>query len=650
MAPPSPPSPRRPLPHPVETTTKNTRRRFVPEPVETTAKSSRAPAIKEPLAEAGSTSPKPRRFLPQPVETSIKSSKKEKAVGDGLRHDFTGMTSSAQRTHPQPIESKPKPRKFSPQLIETVKRSRKSSDTLPAVLHSDKTEASPGDPDHPHRQLRPRPGALPIPPKNSPVVSSDNIPRVPESRFTSSKLSEKAARRHSFRVPDLPSIQSVAEESEESSCPSLSTSPSGNSDQTVLYKHANRVGEIGDDKTSGYLLSLAAQAADKQLREQVMAAYPNEHDHEQVDHFAFDRDSDESDDAEGEGRLSRAAPRHVDGADQGSKHSMGHADGWSMAEMRRHQEKLKKERKDRNVTKQPELARQLSVKATIQNGNKTKDVQHATDATGAPKSIIGGWQKGVGMAPMRNAASPPMAGENLKFPKCLSPRQTRLDVTQHHHRPNSSGSATPEEHSGLWTPNGGASRKNSTSGLWMGVCAASMQNAQGPPKLAQTGLLTPSVERDDPFSGKPPPSNQQLPPSPPTSLENETLCLDRILTREEELDKKFNDAFVTQIYNYLSLGYPSMARKYDSELCKITKVPLVELRQDDEHTNAKGYVGAPEGNGVEVSGVQDGQCGRWLALRLYVREWARQQPDMVEREGGANNDWGARARKGSWAI
>lgn len=648
MAPSSPPSPRRPLPQPVETTTKNTRRRFVPEPVETTARSSRAPAS----AGTDRTSPKPRRFLPQPVETSVKNSKKDKAVDDGLRQDFTGMTSSAHRPLPQPIESKPKPRKFSPQLIETVKRSRKSCDTLPAVLHSDKTEASPDDPDHPHRQLRLRPCALPIPPKNSLVASTDNVPSVPESRFTSSKLSEKATRRHSFRVPDLPSIQSVAEEGEESSCPSLSTSQSANSVQTGLYKHASRVRECWHDKTSEYLLSLAAQAANKQLREQAMAAYPNEHDHEPVDHFAFDRDSDESDGAKGEGRLSRDAPRHVDGADQGLKHSMGHADGWSMAEMRRHQEKLNKERKDRNVTKQPELARQLSVKAAIHN--KPKDVQHATGATGAPKNIIGGWQKGVGMAPMRNAASPPMAGENLKFPKCQSPRQTRLDVTQHHHKSNSSGSATPEERSGLWTPNGGTSRKNTTSGLWMGVCAASTQNALVPPKLVQTGLLTPAVERDDPFSARLPSTNQQLPPSPPSSLESETLCLDRILAQEEDLkrdlEREFNDAFVTQVYNYLSLGYPSMARKYDSELCKITKVPLVQLRQDDEHTNAKGYVGAPEGDGVEVSGVQDGQCGRWLALRLYIREWAKQQPGMVEREGVASNDWGARARKGSWAI
>ena len=578
------------------------------------------------------------------METAAKSPKKDKVIENGLHNDFTGMRRSSHPTTAQPIDSKPKPRKFSPQLIETVKRSRKAGDTGPAVLPGDKTEASPDDPERSPRRLRIRPCVLPIPPENSPVVSTDNVPKVPESRFTSSKLSEKASRRHSFKVPDLPCIQSVTEENEES----LSLLPSVDADETEPYKHASRVRESCDDKTSGYLLSLAAQAAEKQLREQAMAAYPNEHDHEPVDHFAFDRDSEDSDD-EGDGRLSRDAPRHVGGADRGTKHSMGHADGWDMAEMRKHQEKLHKERMDHNVTKQPELARQRTLKAALLDVNKPKDSPHAADAT-ASGHVNGGYQKGVGLGPMRNAASPPMAGENLKFPKCQSPRQTRLDVTQHHCKPSTSGAATPEDRTGLWTPTGGSSRKGSVSGLWMGVCAASVQDSLAPPKPVQTGLLTPAVERDDPFSLRKQPSSQNhhLPPSPPSSLENETLCLDRILTQEESIAREFNDAFVTQIYNYLSLGYPSMARKYDTELSKISKLPLSELRRDDEHTNAKGYVGAPEGEGVDVQGVVEGGCGRWMALRLYVREWARQQPGMTER--GVNEDWGARARKGSWAI
>jgi hypothetical protein len=118
---------------------------------------------------------------------------------------------------------------------------------------------------------------------------------------------------------------------------------------------------------------------------------------------------------------------------------------------------------------------------------------------------------------------------------------------------------------------------------------------------------------------------------------------------ENEIDNEFNDAFVTQIYNYLSLGYPSLARKFDGELSKISRVSIEDLRRDDQMTNAKGYVGAPEGDGAEDNEVTGGRCARWTALRLYVREWARQQPGMADHKTGLDA-WGVRARRGSWAI
>jgi hypothetical protein len=39
---------------------------------------------------------------------------------------------------------------------------------------------------------------------------------------------------------------------------------------------------------------------------------------------------------------------------------------------------------------------------------------------------------------------------------------------------------------------------------------------------------------------------------------------------------------------------------------------------------------------------------RWRALRLYIREWARQHPDLGENSNPLA--WGVRARRGSWAI
>ena len=43
---------------------------------------------------------------------------------------------------------------------------------------------------------------------------------------------------------------------------------------------------------------------------------------------------------------------------------------------------------------------------------------------------------------------------------------------------------------------------------------------------------------------------------------------------------------------------------------------------------------------------------RWIALKLYIREWARQHPSFDDGFGEDENPlaWGVRARRGSWAI
>ncbi|KAL8795584.1 MAG: hypothetical protein Q9195_002005 [Heterodermia aff. obscurata] len=624
MPPNEPASPsRRVLPQPVETSPK-VRRRFAPEPVETSSKSNRK--ADDQLEDHAATPV--RRLLPQPIETSSKSSKQAES------YDDVGGT-SPRKPLPQPIESSltsTRTRKFAPQLMETTRRSRKSTDILPTLLLSDKTDASvPSDLNFLPKHLRPSP----VPPMNSPVTSSDHVPQLHESHFSSAALSKRTPRRHSFRVPELARIaSSESEGGEESKVPSLSTSPSAKSEETESYKHATRIRESVDDQSSGYLLSLAAKAAERQLREQVLAAYPNEHDYEPVDHFAVDRDSDGSD-VDG--------AEMVDGRDlrKSAHHKRDSAKGRDGAEMRQHPNMLGQHEKDQKNTQQPGLDRRKSMKETLETVEQDRTKALMPGHKGEDKQE---WKA------MRKAASPPMAGENLEFPKCQSPRQTRLDVASYPAAKRTSGSTTPTENTGLWTPGRGTNRQRSNSGLWMGVCAASVRSALQSPKPIQSGLLTPSEERDDPFATMTKATDQLLPPSPPSSLEGKNNCIETVLQVEQEIDREFSDTFITQIYNYLSLGYPALARKYDGELSKITKISIDSLRRDDSRTNAKGYVGAPEGSGTDVRGMQQGQCERWCALRTYVREWARQQPNMVSRAAAANEDWGARARKGSWAI
>ena len=521
------------------------------------------------------------------------------------------------------------------------------------------------------------------------MTSLETVPRFQEeSRYSSASIAKRAAakgegRRHSFRVPGLPAIESnSAEDSENSQVPSLSTTPSAVSDETIDHRdghqHLADRRESCDDRFSGYLLSLAARAAEKQLREQaLMAAYPNEGAREHVDHFGVDSDEDSPMGEEGVGLLSRDSDGDYDMFSR--RESVADGAGWELKEMRRHQEKLEIERQER--------------KKEQEEGDQVKSFNHHfasstpghvrfADSTAEPKNIVGGWQKDVNMEPMRKSASPPMLGKDLKFVLSQSPKPTMFDV---HHYP------TPQKHAGeqssgdgsqgLW---GGSnrSRQNSGPGLWMGLCGKDTpqpgvgDSTTGP---SRSGLMTPSFESDDPFDQIPIGGSTEpafdtpgttYPPSPVMTPRERSIPMlitppevqlhlpaghgvsniDELITREKDIEHEFNDTFVTQIYNYLSLGYPSLARPFDEELAKITNIAVPDLRKDDHSTNAKGYVGAPEGPGMTEECVKQGKCMRWTALKLYVHEWARQQPKMADGLMPPTQKWGDRARRGSWAI
>ena len=638
----SPPPPLRRLPQP-ESVPKPIRR-FAVEPVATSTKSNRPHTSR---LEAANTQFPIRRFVPQVEEFSVKSTRK----GAVLRSAQSASPAAAQRTiSTSSIATasqitREKTTRFVPQLIETTRRSRKSGDTSPALLSTDKTDLSPGDSVYLPRHLR---LAQPSLPQNGsgtiPVLGTLDAP-LSTSRFSSSNLSRNTPRQPSFRVPHLDPIRSQpeSEESNESTCPSLSTSTSVSPGEKELYKHASRIRESCDDRFSGYLLALAARAAEKQLRDQAMAAYPNENLHEPVDHFAIDRESDTSEDETGLGMLPQDTKKDKNMFRRES------AAGWDINEMRRHRELLEQQNQRQEVTEQPRLKRrsknEVSEDTTV-IAEKDKDTDQVSGPTARDHGIT---QRGIGLERMRSAASPPMLGQDLTFPLCRSPQQTRIDATQH---PISrvQGETRSRQYSGLWTPDEARSRQSSAGGLWHGVCAASDQALLFPAKILPTGLMTPRCEQDDPFFKLDIRANNQSTPFPTQTAEFENMEIDDVLSAQRSIEEEFHDGFVTQIYNYLSLGYPSLAQKYDNELSKISKVSLEEIRQNDLQANTKGFIGAPEGSGCDEHEVREGQCGRWKALRLYIQEWARQQSGMMAPNQGANSGWGVWARKGSWAI
>lgn len=154
-----------------------------------------------------------------------------------------------------------------------------------------------------------------------------------------------------------------------------------------------------------------------------------------------------------------------------------------------------------------------------------------------------------------------------------------------------------------------------------------------------TGIMTPMIQCEE-FNFTPsPPLDSHTDPRDSKGQVSQDLSPN---LAKRKISAEFDDSFVTQIYNYLSLGYPCVARYYDHELSKISGIPVEELRRDDLSADARGYVVAPADN-LAVG------CVRWKALRLYIHEWARQQPNMVEEETGLEG-WGVPERRGSWAF
>jgi hypothetical protein len=144
---------------------------------------------------------------------------------------------------------------------------------------------------------------------------------------------------------------------------------------------------------------------------------------------------------------------------------------------------------------------------------------------------------------------------------------------------------------------------------------------------------------------------------------------------EEKIMAEFDDTFITQVFNYLSLGYPALARQYDEELSKISRITVEDLARDDEiimdtlwSTKGDG-LGVAGGDGplaaslakkrVKATGhimldseervdkTEDERCPRWRALKEYIYEWARQHPDL---DSISPQPWGVRERRGSWGI
>lgn len=381
----SPKPPRRFVPDLVETT--STHRRKLPEPIETSQKPPRR-FVPEPFEVTTSTS---RKVTHQTAEKSKCEAKEAKTRRSRNKFAEEWETQTCKKTPERPA------RKFSPELIETAQRSRRSGDTTPALLASDKTEATPATGSKNLKKLRI--DATPPPPENTPTADFSHNPLFAEIERATSPLTGRRPSRmrsqHSFRVPDLDPIESS--ESEPSNPPSPITSPSITSDRSFMYKEATRMRESVDARSSGYLLELAAKAAEKQLEEQAMAAFPNHEYHEPVHHF-IDHESDDAN------SFSEESP--------GGNSSFTQVN-WELLAMRRHQDSREKRK---------EMETEKSHKFGFQTSSPDAETQNPWASPTANRDPE--------LDRMRKDARPPMLGKDIKFPRCPSPEPARFDTTQ----------------------------------------------------------------------------------------------------------------------------------------------------------------------------------------------------------------------------
>lgn len=597
----------------------------------------------------------PRRFEPEHLETT--AFRRSAASGGTVLTDTTNHRSGVESKVKDSLSTEvgtianPRPRRnFTPQLLETAARCRRVGKPLsPRYASGDLSDQDPACPS-PRSRRRFEIGSRSPSPSGSSQAERSDARRL-ASPLLSRQSSFGSTRSHSYQVPHLRTIESSGSEEEVTSQhASLSSTPPTPGSSRNSYNHAARFRESTHENSSDYLLRLAARAAEQQLREQAMAAFPNDDHHEPVAHF-INRDV-------GSAFPSRQ-PTHDSTKRYKYRRDSSEAN-WLIRGLRKSWRSRKRNDK-----------RKVTSDSSDHDGRPLSRLANAEAVNGI---VATGVTDDLEIGPMRNGARPPMLGDDILFPRCPSPEQARFDVTQGSYSARQSVchlAVQPEpDREGLWrnkseaqlapppaSPSmwsgGNALTKtishptSTTSGLWAGSCTS--RDAR-PNRCS--GIVTPHVIDEDSLLDSDhllQDPHQQLPPSPPSSFPG-TTSLDEKLEQARRIDTEFDRDFVTQVYNYLSLGYPAIARNFDMELSKITRIPIEELRQDDHLAGSCGYFRLGEDFCSDGVPITQESCARWRALQMYVREWARQNPETLQpfvepRDGG----FGVGVRRGSWA-
>ncbi|EAW13568.1 uncharacterized protein ACLA_042860 [Aspergillus clavatus NRRL 1] len=372
-----------------------------------------------------------------------------------------------------------------------------------------------------------------------------------------------------------------------------------------------------NNSLTGYIFSLANRSVESKLKEQALAAFPNEQVHEPVDHFAIDKEEDEG--------LGEAV---------GISHTIRRESSadlpWELEHLRRHKEDA--EMRDRAMVG---MKGTWGSTARFNPRQISEGIDHAVVHTGY-------WRGYQESKHSKYLARPRMLGDDLIFPQSLSPKSTIcesgsiLEI--------SCGMHQLQDKSGLWCTKDTLEHDCITNGLWMGTCWVNRSTQESHCHMSSRTTNPTKALTNVRSGGR---NGAEF-----RSRLSENSMDSQGIRHPNHIDGNCcfepHDTFVTQIYNYLSLGYPCVARYYDQELSRVSGISVEELRRDDDRKHPRGYVDIIESHLTGKLAIAHA-CARWVALRLYILDWARIQPDVTDIDND-HDAWGVRERRGSWAI
>lgn len=475
------------------------------------------------------------------------------------------------------------PRRFTPQLIETTRRSFRR-DTSYDQYHSDPPESQ---------------------------AENTHIDTVGDQSSSSSLAHRAVQKSYPVNISSFSEITSdYSEGSSGLGLPSLSSSTSTD-DSVNQSKLEEQRRESCDEQYSAYLLSLAAQSADRQLREETFAAFPDKQVSKNINHSSIDTSYKRKSVPYTE--KERIATSHGTTSDDLSR-KFQHI-------CRRHMGEAK--------------STGLAMVETKEGGTPTAVHQVIDTVREIQDDVDEKWQSG---AIVTCPASPPLLGNDIVFPRSLSPER-RINNIGNTTRQRMNLDQPCRGHGGLWSANLNVG-DNRGDGLWMGTCRRVSESDANIHELILTESIIPiRGHQGESSASSDVTSEHGEHPFDPSIRHGYTDDVGRELNPQDDFNDTVHDGFVTQIYNYLSLGYPCVAHCYDHELSRISNIPVNDLRQDDLHTDSKGYVDVIEGTPGSIWST--GQtCLRWLALRVYIQEWTKQQPWVAEDDSDIIEAWG----------